>query len=381
MSNYPIYKDLDPIILDLNNIFLDPNNPRFMKMNEKAIPYDRIKLSTVQENVIQKLEKSYSIDSLTMNMEINGYLPIDRVIVKKIESNVYVVLEGNRRICAAKNIYNRSKTNSLLFEDEIIDSLKNIPCLEYKGENTEASWIFQGLRHITGIQDWSSFNKAKLLISLMEEEGLSLTEVGKKFGLTAYGAGQWARGYYAFRYSVDSSDYSSEIDEKTYGYFQEIFSRSNAPFREWLEWNESEKTFNNDLNLNEFLSWLYPKDLSEVDESVNENSIRGDWSKRILSRITDTRNISYLIRNSKPRFEEFRTELDIEKAYTGALQEKYKDERERTYNARAEVFEALEICLNKLENLPFKILRDPVEKEKLFGFFVRLEDIIKDIKE
>ena len=38
------------------------------------------------------------------NIQINGFLPIDRVIVKKFAENKYVVLEGNRRICAAKNI-------------------------------------------------------------------------------------------------------------------------------------------------------------------------------------------------------------------------------------------------------------------------------------
>lgn len=45
--------------------------------------------------------------------------------------------------------------------------------------------------------------------------------------MTAYGAGQWVRGYYAFIQAAEESDYTQEIDERAYPYLQEIFSRSN----------------------------------------------------------------------------------------------------------------------------------------------------------
>ena len=89
----------------------------------------------------------------------------------------------------------------------------------------------------------------------MEDENLSLTEVGKKFGLTAYGAGQWVRGYYAFIQAAEESDYTQEIDERAYPYLQEIFSRSNPVFKDWLQWNDTEYKFEDNLKFNEFLSW------------------------------------------------------------------------------------------------------------------------------
>ena len=73
------------------------------------------------------------------NIQINGFLPIDRVIVKKFAENKYVVLEGNRRICAAKNIMELYKGNPEQVEESVVDSLKEISCLIYTGSERQPS--------------------------------------------------------------------------------------------------------------------------------------------------------------------------------------------------------------------------------------------------
>jgi len=196
---FPIFKELSNIDLNLDSIFLDPNNPRFVNINWDQIPEERYDEDSIQDGVKQKLISEFSINKLINNMEVNGYLPIDRVVVKEFKDGKYVVLEGNRRICAAKEIKNKAEQNQESVDAEILSSVETISCLQYTGSDPEAAWVFQSLRHIMGIQDWSSFNKAKLLVNLKEEQNLSLTEVGKRFGLSAFGAGQWARGYYAFK--------------------------------------------------------------------------------------------------------------------------------------------------------------------------------------
>ena len=143
-----------------------------------------------------------------------------------------------------------------------------IPCLEYVGAEADAAWIFQGLRHITGISEWSAYNKARLLVEQMEDEELNLTEAGRRFGLSPFGAGQWVRGYYAFKQAREESDYIHEVDEQAYPYFQELFSRSSAPVREWMEWKESEYKFANSLNFNEFVGWLYPRPEEQAPRSA-----------------------------------------------------------------------------------------------------------------
>ena len=105
-------KELVDIALELENIFLDPNNPRFISKNWNDISDEHISDDAVQKMTRLKLEQEFSIDKLVDNIKINGFLTIDRIIVKSISDNKYVVLEGNRRICAAKTIMESYSKNS-----------------------------------------------------------------------------------------------------------------------------------------------------------------------------------------------------------------------------------------------------------------------------
>lgn len=366
-----IYKELSPLVIHLENIYLDPNNPRFTSLDWDVIPEDKIDGDRIQSIVQKKLENEFLIDRLVMNIETNGFLPIDRIIVKRFKDEKFVVLEGNRRICAAKLLKTKYDMNPSSVDEDVIESLLKIDCLVYTGSEDQPAWIFQGLRHIMGIHDWSSFNKAKLLVQLMENEGFSLTEVGKKFGLTAFGAGQWVRGYYAFKQALEESDYSYEVNELAYPYFQEIFSRSNTVLREWLKWDDSNYRFDDGLHFNEFLSWLYPRD----EEDIDGIEVRGDWSQKILSKRDDIRIISHLIREFPVEFEMFRNDRDLDKAYSIANTKKLLSQSDPSEDA----FNNINACIKSLENLPFKIIK--AENERLNDLITKLERAIEEIKE
>lgn len=161
-------KELVDAKISLDEIYLDPNNPRFTSLKWDDIPDQQISDASIQVATKRKLEEEFSIYKLVDNIQINGFLPIDRVIVKKFAENKYVVLEGNRRICAAKNIMELYKGNPEQVEESVVDSLKEISCLIYTGSERQPSWVFQGLRHIIGIQEWPAYNKARLLVQLMK---------------------------------------------------------------------------------------------------------------------------------------------------------------------------------------------------------------------
>ena len=95
---------LQPDELPLDQIYLDPNNPRFVEANWDLVPIEDTADAEVQESTRRRMVRYFAVDKLKMNMEVNGYLPIDRVIVKEIADEKYIVLEGNRRICAAKMV-------------------------------------------------------------------------------------------------------------------------------------------------------------------------------------------------------------------------------------------------------------------------------------
>src|SRR3954451_2875597 len=102
MANYALFKDLKTIAVPLERIYLDPNNPRFVGPNWVDVPDQEIDSEAVQEKTRLKLKEEHGVDKLRMSMEANGYLPIDRIIVREFKPDKFVVLEGNRRICAAK---------------------------------------------------------------------------------------------------------------------------------------------------------------------------------------------------------------------------------------------------------------------------------------
>ena len=380
MATEALVKDLKEIELPLESIYLDPNNPRFVGKNWTYVPDDEIENPNIQDQSRLRLVNEFGVDKLRMNMEVNGYLPIDRVIVREFTSSKYVVLEGNRRICAAKLMSDYSPDGSAISK-EVLDSLKQIPCLQYIGTDKDASWVFQGLRHISSISDWSSFNKAKLLVEQMERDDLNLTDVAKRFGLTPHGAGQWVRGYYAFKQALESSDFINEVDERAYPYLQELFSRSSAAAREWMEWNDKEHQFDNALNFNEFVSWLYPRFQTEQSEENQEPSeVMGDWEQRILRRGNDIRQLAFLLREDKEIFEKFRRDLDVEKAYSEAMTRKYQREAKETYDPSTKVFRVIASCVSVLENIPYKMLKDSDSRELLFQALQQLQDTIVDLK-
>ena len=346
-----LHQFLDPADIALEAIFLDPNNPRFTEASWDYIAEANWDKEDVQEAAQRRLVNNFEVEKLRMNMEVNGYLPIDRVIVKRFGVDKYLVLEGNRRICAAKMIGPLALDGSNV-SAAVLASIKTIPCLIYTGTDEDAAWVFQGLRHISGVVEWSAFNKAKLLVEQMEKEDLSLTQVGRRFGLTPHGAGQWVRGYCAFNQARESSDYIHEIDERSYPYFQELFGRSSAPLREWMAWNDGEYKFDNKLNLDEFISWIYPRPPSEEATGTTK---KGDFELRRVARRDDLRQISQLLLKNSDLFEQFRGGADLEKCFSIALSREYETESDPV----ADLFVAVENCMRAISNIPYKAMKDP----------------------
>lgn len=373
-------KYLSPNDLPLEAIFLDPNNPRFTGSDWTYVADADIADDDVQERARKRLIAEFDVEKLRSIMEVNGYLPVDRVVVRMFGDDQYVVLEGNRRICAAKSIKNFTSTGESVSQD-VMDTLISIPCLIYTGSDTghNAAWIFQGLRHISGLRDWSAYHKAKLLVEQMEGENLNLTGVGKRFGLTPFGAGQWVRGYFAFRQAREETEVASVIDEKVYPYLQEIFGRSSIPVREWLEWDDVNYRFSNIANLNEFMGWFYP---AKVDPDTDEPMPIDEaaWDRRVIGKRDDIRQIGYLISNANKQWLNFRQELDLEAAYSSAQVEKFEAKSADT-DFSGDLFKSIDRCAQLLVNTPISVIKNSELKAILGSKIQNLEEAIGMVKE
>lgn len=375
-----ISDQLTPIELSIVQIYVDPNNPRFVDDNWLTILDERIDQENVQREAQEKMIRFHDVDKLRMNMEINGFLPIDQVIVREFKPDKFVVLEGNRRITAAKLIV-ELEHKGVAIDSSVMDSIRTINCLLYTGTDNQAAWIFQGLRHITGIKPWSAYNKAKLMNQLLQEEGKSLTEVGKQFGLTAFGAGQWIRGYNAFRQAKDDSEFSRDVKESAYTYFQELFGRSNLPLRQWMEWNDSKYRFEDSLAFNEFLSWLYPKpNEDEIDEDLDPDDVVGDWDNRRILTNRGLRDVSYLLKNATPQFEDFRNGEDLRKSVATARLAEAQDEADSRRRPALDLLRSMDDLTRELRNIPtLRFKSDEELREQLLQKLAQLQESISEV--
>jgi hypothetical protein len=169
------------------------------------------------------------------------------------------------------------------------------------------------------------------------------------------------------------------VDERSYPYFQELFSRSSVKVREWMEWSEVDREFKNELNFNEFVSWFYPRAEAEPDQANRE--ALGDWNNRVLRRQDDIRQLAFMISEAPESFEQFRREHDLERAYAAAIAKKQEESAKVSYDPVNVVLSAIKECTRALENIPFKMVRDPGQKSRLEENLKPLEEAIKAIRE
>lgn len=371
----PLFDQLVSKEIPLANLYLDPNNPRFVGLESIFVKDDRIRDEGVQAAAQAILDQKYGLDRLRLSISVNGYLPIDRIVVRPIGDDAYVVLEGNRRIAAAKSLPSTTVDGQEL-DSKVIESVGNIPALVYTGEDTNAAWLFQGIRHILGINDWSAYNKARLLVEQMEEEGLSLASAGQRFGTSPQGAGQWVRSYKAFDQARSLTDYGKEVDERFYPYLQELFGRSSLAMKDWLGWDDKAYNFTAADRFDEFVGWFYPK--GDLPEDADPADFRGDWDKKRISNRDDIRKIAYLIVRAPKHFQLFRDGMDFEEAYGQAMVEQYDRAREREdIDKHKQLIDLVEKCSSELKDIPLSIVRNANAFDELKS---RLDELTKSIK-
>jgi hypothetical protein len=204
---------------------------------------------------------------------------------------------------------------------------------------------------------------------------------GPSLWINVFGAGQWVRGYQAFRQAKNETSYAAEVDERVYPYLQELFGRSSIKMREWLEWDDSQKRFKNVDKLNEFIGWFYPRseseDPSDSGDSAQAEITKGDWDKRYIGKRDDIRQLAYLVENSQKNFELFRSKHDLEDAYGKATVEAYEEKIHEAKEASEKVLGAIRICTQALENIPLAMLKKPELKLKLDAEISSLQAAIK----
>lgn len=146
----------------------DPNNPRLITNDDEH--YDNQQALDLQDRTLSRMRGGegddgqrdrYKIKELERSIIENGWWPVDYIFVRKFgDDGHYLVLEGNRRVTAIKNLRNSEDTPLALK-----NSLNIVEVMEIVGETDEkilrekVTYLL-GVRHHGSLKKWTPFAQA-----------------------------------------------------------------------------------------------------------------------------------------------------------------------------------------------------------------------------
>lgn len=165
--------ELKKIKVDVSKLLLDPNNPRLFSREEARVPLDKVMDPGVQDSTLKRLfpkndRDRFKIDELVQSIRINAYVPEagGYIFVRGLEeTDYYLVLEGNRRLVALRELLADSEsragtTPGVLASIRSIDVLEIIDDIPEERLQEKISYLL-GTCHHGSHKTWSPFARAK----------------------------------------------------------------------------------------------------------------------------------------------------------------------------------------------------------------------------
>ena len=171
----------------LDDLYLDPQNPRLGR--------HYVNPNSTQEDILDVMS-DWTLEELAISyIESGGFWTHEALLV--VEEELYgeqrlVVVEGNRRL--ATLIYLRRAVNGEQVSPEWYSLVKNfnVPDGFFGKLFSQIPYIlvdtrqeieaFLGFRHVTGIKQWPSEQKAQYIARLIDKQKMSYEEVMRKIG-------------------------------------------------------------------------------------------------------------------------------------------------------------------------------------------------------
>ena len=296
--------DLETKTIPIKSIFIDPNNPRLMSISGDGVPENRITEKSIQNETFKRT-KDIGIKDITEKIKKVGFLTVDRIVVRPLSKGKYVVIEGNRRITSVNYLLEEHSKGRLSLPENIYNSMQNIECLVYNGDDKNISWFLQGLRHIHGVKSWGPLEQARFLVEMQENRGLTPTELSSMTGIGRSTAAKYIRSYHAWLQARENDEYGDYVETQHFSLFNEaVFVKSGL--KDWLSWDDVNRKFTTEENLEKVLKWYLP----HKDENDNKIEPR-------ISRAIDIRDIlsPMILDENKSTLQKFENEIiDIDQA-------------------------------------------------------------------
>ena len=165
---------LKKICVKPSQLILDPNNPRFMTHKDDVVeesnlldPDQAVRTNDKIYPEGTKGKDPYKIQQLINSIQMNGWLPVDYIFVRKHKPSpkYYVVLEGNRRVTAIREILDSKKTIAT-----VKAQLDHIDVMEVLDDGSDEDLqkkitYLLGVRHHGSLVRWTPFAQARNILT------------------------------------------------------------------------------------------------------------------------------------------------------------------------------------------------------------------------
>lgn len=164
----------------LRDLRLDAHNPRMAQSEQGA----------AQEDLAVSLELGFEAITVAESIASHGFFGSEPLIViAGDEPDVWVVVEGNRRLTALLGLANanlraqfagRRQWDSLAEQARV--SMGDLIPVVVLADRAEATPII-GFRHISGILQWEPYAQARYIARLVDEDKMTFKEVAEMIGI------------------------------------------------------------------------------------------------------------------------------------------------------------------------------------------------------
>lgn len=251
-----------PQDIELAKLLLDPNNYRFLdKKKFKKRVITRAHEDSVQSATLDSLELSYQLDELKQSIIVNGYVPMERIIVVPYPAKIgfFLIVEGNRRVASLKSLLKEEKDGVRELTSAQRANFSKIPCavLKASGKSLKhAERVLMGIRHIAGPKEWGAYQQALLVSELRLEDGLDFRMIGETLGMSSSEASRRFRAICALKQMETDELYAKKAEPEFYRLFHELVALPDV--RERFGWSAEANAFADLERARQFFELITP---------------------------------------------------------------------------------------------------------------------------